>query len=208
MHHCTLLTMCLQFQPISTAFSMLGHYDMILGMNACKRPLLLWTCCCCSSFLRRVVRNFYTLFDYGNFVSDTSNDRGDPYVQLLPLTDRTAALADFAKIRQNGTGSSSSNVLLPASQESHSPVSAAEKKQHLEGAVARNWPYIFVGCLAFVLSVLGCCVYACCCRKRRNKGARLFSNPYQAIHEPPPPPMHMRPISSGGQYADPYRPRP
>ena len=25
-----------QFQPISTAFSMLGSYDMILGMNACK----------------------------------------------------------------------------------------------------------------------------------------------------------------------------
>lgn len=159
--------------------------------------------------LRRAVRNFYTLFDYGNFVEDTSNDQGDPYVQLLPLTNPAAALADFASIRQNGTGSSSSsNILLPASQESHSPVSAAEKKQHLEGAVARNWPYIFVGCLVFVLSVVGCSVYACCCRKRRNKGARPFSNPYQAIHEPPPPPMHMRPINAGGQYADPYRPRP
>jgi hypothetical protein len=73
--------------------------------------------------------------------------------------------------------------------------------------VARNWPYIFVGCLAFVLSIVGCCVYACCCRKRR-KGARVLKNPYQSIQEPPPPPpMHMRPISSG-QYADPYRPHP
>jgi hypothetical protein len=161
------------------------------------------------------VRNFYTLFDYGNFVAGSSNDRGDPYVQLLSLTDTTTALADFVKVRLNGsdTTGSASNVLLPASQESHSPVSSAEKKQHLEGAVARNWPYIFAGCLAFVLSVVGCCVYACCCRKRRKsasafKKSPFTKNPYQTIQEPPPPPMHMRPISSGGHYADPYRPHP
>src|SRR5882757_11035664 len=96
-----------------------------------------------SIFSHRVVRNFYTLFDYGNFVSDTSNDRGDPYVQLLSLTNPTTALADFVKARMNGTDTtgSSSNTLVPASQQAHSPVSAAEKKQHLEGAVARNWPY-------------------------------------------------------------------
>jgi hypothetical protein len=153
------------------------------------------------------VRNFYTLFDFGNFVSDTSNDRGDPYVQLLPLTDTTSALADFVKVRMNGTDTtgSSSNTLLPASQESHSPVSAAEKKQHLEGLVARNWPYIFLGCLVFVAGVLGCAVYACCCRKRRKGGRPFGRNPYQAIQEPPPPPpMHMRPINSGGRYNDPY----
>jgi len=153
------------------------------------------------------VRNFYTLFDYGNFVAGSSNDRGDPYVQLLPLTDSATALADFVKVRLNGTDTtgSASNVLLPASQESHSPVSATEKKQHLEGAVARNWPYIFLGCLAFVLSIVGCCVYACCCRKRRKGARALNKNPYQPIQEPPPPPMHMRPINSGG---DPYRPHP
>jgi hypothetical protein len=181
---------------------------MILGMNACERPLSLWSCCCSSLFSPCVVRNFYTLFDYGNFVEDSSNDRVDPYVQLLPLTNPTTALADFISIRLNGTKSSSSNVLLPASQESHSPVSASEKKQHIEGAIARNWPYIFVGCLVFVASVVGCCVYRCCCRRRR-KGAPAFTrNPYKTIHEPPPPPMHMQPISSGGQYADPYRPHP
>ena len=154
------------------------------------------------------MRNFYTLFDYGNFVSDTSNDRGDPYVQLLSLTDTTTALSDFVKARMNGTDTtgSSSNKLLPASQQAHSPVSAAEKKQHLEGAVARNWPYIFVGCLVFVLAVLGCCLYACCCRKRRKGGRPFGRNPYQAIQEPAPPPMHMRPIHSGGRYNDPYRP--
>ena len=155
-----------------------------------------------------VVRNFYTLFDYGNFVSDSSNDRGDPYIQLLPLTNPTTALADFVKVRMNGTDTtgSSSNILLPASQEAHSPVSAAEKKQHLEGLIARNWPYIFVGCLAFVLGVLGCCLYACCCRKRRKAVRPFARNPYQAIQEPPPPLVNMQPINSGGRYSDPYRP--
>src|SRR5579863_3316372 len=125
---------------------MLGHYDMILGMNTRKRHLIFRSCNRSSSFfsLRRIVRNFYTLFDYGNFIEDSSNDRSDPYVQLLSLTDPTTARADFVKIRLNGvdTTNSSSQTLLPASQESHSPISAAERKQHIEGAVARNWPYI------------------------------------------------------------------
>jgi len=178
------------FQPISTAFSILGHYDMIAGMN--------------------VLRNFYTLFDYGNFVSNTTYDRGDPYIQLLSVTDVATARADFVKARLKGTDTtgSASQALLPASQESHSPVSAAEKKQHVEGAVARNWPYILLGCVVFVLAVMGCSVYACCCRKRR-KNPRLFTqNPYRTINEPAPPAVHMRPISSGAQYPAPTHLRP
>ncbi|KAH9980160.1 acid protease [Lactifluus volemus] len=178
------------FQPISTAFSVFGNYDMILGM----------------SFLR----NVYSVFDYGNFVEDSSNDRGDPYVQLLPLTNPTTAHADFVQVRLNGqdTTSSSSKALLPASQESHSPISAAEKKQHVIGAVARNWPYILFGSILFVLLVTGCCIYACCHRKRRSSGAnRTGKIPYQAIQEPAPPPMHLQPMNSGTSYADPYRPR-
>jgi hypothetical protein len=145
------------------------------------------------------VRNFYTLFDYGNFVEDTSNDRGDPYVQLLSVTDSSTAKSDFIKARMNGvdkTGASS-QTLLPASQESHSPISAAEKKQHVEGLVERNWPYILLGCIVFVLAVAGCFIYACCCRKRRKNTAAFSKNPYHAIREPAPPPMHMRPINSG-----------
>lgn len=151
------------------------------------------------------VRNVYSLFDYGNYIQDTSNDRGDPYVQLLSVTDAAGAHADFAKVRLNGT---SSPALLPASQESHSPLSAGEKKQHIEGAVERNWPYILVGCLVFVLSVVGCCIYACCCRRRR-KGVRNGFNKslYQTIQEPAPPPMHMQPVNTGAEYADPYHPR-
>ncbi|KAI0064161.1 acid protease [Artomyces pyxidatus] len=179
------------FQPITSAFSLLGEYDMILGMG--------------------FLRNAYTLIDFGNFVSDASNDRSDPFVQLLPLTDPAQMHADFVKVRLNGvdTTGSPSKALLPASQESHSPETAAEKKQHEEGAVLRYWPYILVGCLAFVLLVVGGCVWACCCRRRkapRAKGVPFggFQNPYQSIHEPAPPPLHMQ--TMGSQYADPYRP--
>ncbi|KAI0248605.1 acid protease [Lactifluus subvellereus] len=176
------------YQPISTAFSLLGEYDMILGM----------------SFLR----NVYALFDYGNYIEASSNDRGDPYIQLLPLTDPTTAHTDFVSVRLNGTDTtgSASKALLPASQESHSPVSAKEKKQHVVGAVTRNWPYILAGCILFVLSVAGCCIYACCCRKRRKSARAFGQNPYQSIQEPPPP-MHLKPMNSGAQYADPYHSR-
>jgi len=177
------------FQPITTAFSMFGNYDMILGM----------------SFLRSV----YTLFDYGNYVDDTSNDRGDPYVQFLSVINATGAHAGFVKTRLNGTDTtgSASETLLPASQESHSPLSAGEKKQHIEGAIERNWPYIFIGCLVFVALVVGCCIYACCCRRRRKPARPFNKNPYQSIQDPAPPPLHMKPMNSEAQYSDPYHSR-
>ena len=152
------------------------------------------------------MRNVYALFDYGNYVDDTSNDRGDPYVQLLSVTDASSAHTDFVKVRLNGTDTtgSSSKALLPASKEAHSPLSPGERKQHIEGAVARNWPYILFGCVLFVLLIVGYCVYACCCRKRRKGVQTITRNSYQTIQEPAPPPMHMRPLNAGAQYADPY----
>jgi hypothetical protein len=162
----------------------------------------------CLIFCLRTVRNVYALFDYGNFIEDSSNDRGDPYVQLLSLTDPATAHADFVKARLNGTDTtgSPSKALLPASQESHSPISASEKKQHVVGAVARNWPYILTGCILFLISVAGCCIYTCCCRRRRKNVQGFIKNPYQSIQDPAPPPMHLKPMNSGAQYADPYRP--
>lgn len=155
------------------------------------------------------MRSAYALLDYGNFVDDTSNDRGDPYVQLLSVTNTSSAHADFVNTRLNGTDTtgSASAALLPASQESHSPLSPGEKKQHIEGAIERNWPYIFVGCLVFVVLVVGCAVYACCCRRRRKRAHPFNKNPYQAIQDPAPPPMHMKPMNTEEQYADPYHSR-
>jgi hypothetical protein len=177
------------FQPITSAFSLLGEFDIILGMS--------------------FMRNMYTLMDFGNFVDGSSKDRGDPFMQLLSVTDRAAAHADFVKVRLGGidkTGDSQ-YALLPESQAQSSPESDAEKKQQLAGKVLRQWPYIFIGCLAFVALMVGLIVWRCCCRRKKAKEQRtsllpLGAKTYKPLHDPAPPSMSMQNL---GQYQDPYR---
>ncbi|KIK92952.1 hypothetical protein PAXRUDRAFT_829461 [Paxillus rubicundulus Ve08.2h10] len=136
------------FQPISSAFSLLGEYDMILGM----------------AFLR----NVYTLINFGNLVEGGSNSN-NPYIQLLSLTDEAAAVNDFIQVRTNGENliNTSQYALLPASQEQHSPETAAEKKAQYEEEVLSHWPYILAGCLVFLVLLIGYCIWRCCCRRKR-----------------------------------------
>ncbi|KAF7364913.1 Aspartic peptidase A1 [Mycena venus] len=144
------------FQPITSAFSLFGNFDMIMGMT--------------------FIRNAYTLMNFGDWVDDSSTDRGDPYIQLLPLTDPAAAHADFVNVRLAGvdTTGSSQYALLPADQMQHSPVSAEEKKKKYEEMILSRWPYILVGCLVGVILIIALIVWRCCCRRKgkqaRNKG--------------------------------------
>ncbi|KAG6334062.1 hypothetical protein ID866_5025 [Astraeus odoratus] len=149
------------FQPISSAFSLLGEYDMILGM----------------AFLR----NAYTLINYGNLVKDGSNTNS-PFVQMLPLTNEATAVSDFIQVRTNGQNliNSPQYTLLPASQQQSSPETAQEKKQQYEEKVLSRWPYILVGCLAFVFLVAGCCIWRCCKRRRMRKQAALAKQKNQS----------------------------
>ncbi|KAI0632395.1 acid protease [Trametes polyzona] len=142
------------FQPITSAFSLLGEYDIILGMA--------------------FMRNTYTLLDYGNFLKHTANDRGDPFVQLLPLTDAAQAHQDFVQLRLNGvdTSGDAAHALLPVDQMQHSPISKEEKKKKYAEMVLSRWPYIFVGCLAFVIIVIGLITWRCCVRRRRQREAK------------------------------------
>lgn len=77
------------------------------------------------------VRNAYTLFDYGDFVEDTSEDLGDPFIQLLSVTDVNTAHQQFVQARLSGvdTTGDASQALLPVSEMQHSPESEKEKKQ-------------------------------------------------------------------------------
>ena len=77
------------------------------------------------------MRNVYTLLDYGNFLKNTKNDRGDPFVQLLPLTDAQQAHQEFVESRLNGvdTSGDAAHALLPVEQMLHSPISDEEKKK-------------------------------------------------------------------------------
>ncbi|KAG8708040.1 hypothetical protein FRC09_001478 [Ceratobasidium sp. 395] len=66
------------FQPLTGSTG--GGYDVILG----------------DSFLR----NVYTVWNYGDFIDGTTGSpRGNPYIKLLPLTDPTAASAEFKSAR-------------------------------------------------------------------------------------------------------------
>ncbi|QRV98205.1 aspartyl protease [Ceratobasidium sp. AG-Ba] len=73
-------TMCQNaFQPFSSNAGG-GEVDYILG----------------DAFLR----NVYSLYDYGDFIQGFSGlAQGDPYMKLLPLTDATAASAEFKTAR-------------------------------------------------------------------------------------------------------------
>jgi len=159
------------FQPITSAFSLLGTYDMILGMG--------------------FLRNTYTLLDYGNWVDLSSNDRSNPYVQFLPVTNVEDAVADFIRVRLAGVDTTGAPQydLLPVSQMQHSPISEQEKKKAYEEMILSRWPYILVGCLAFVIIVIGLIVWRCCCRRRAKKRVASFipghgmDNAYMSLEE-------------------------
>lgn len=143
-----------------------------------------------------VVRNVYTLFDYGDWVDESSNDRDDPYIQLLSMTDKASARNDFIQARLGGvdTLNATSQVLLPADQGLKSPISKEEKKKmsvyyHIasllnsstlitvfvhryEEKVLSRWPEIFVGCLIFVILLAALITWRCCVRRKRRRAAQ------------------------------------
>ncbi|KAJ7078652.1 aspartic peptidase A1 [Mycena epipterygia] len=149
------------FQPITSAFSLFGNFDMIMGMT--------------------FLRNAYTLMDFGDWIDDSSVDRVDPYIQLLPLTNLATAHQDFVNARLGGvdTTGASQYTLLPASQQQHSPVSEAEKKAKYEEMILSRWPYILVGCLVFVALLVGLIVWRCCCRRGRGKANKKNKGLFQ-----------------------------
>ncbi|TFK40750.1 aspartic peptidase A1 [Crucibulum laeve] len=189
------------FQPITSAFSVLGHYDMILGM----------------SFLR----NAYTLLDFGDWIDDTK-DQGHPYIQMTSLLDVPAARRDFIQIRLGGNDTTGDEQwsLLPVDQMQKSPVSEEEKKKLYQEMILSRWPYILIGCLAFLVLVAGLCIWKCCCRKKTKKTksqmgifkGKAESSAYLPLQEPhrhhgtgayPPPQYGFQPThgdyGSGGQ---------
>ncbi|KAF8906169.1 aspartic peptidase domain-containing protein [Mucidula mucida] len=142
------------FQPITSAFSLLGNYDMIMGMN--------------------FLRNVYTKLDFGSW-SGSNDDANDPYIQLLSITDVNQAHSDFVTVRLGGSDTTGDAKwqLLPTSEMQHSPVSEEEKKKKYQEMVLSRWPYILTGCLAAVLIIVGIVCWRCCCRRNKDgsKGA-------------------------------------
>lgn len=90
---------------------------------------------------------------------------------MSPLVDVAAARNDFIQARLAGvdTISDSKWALLPADQMQHSPISPDEKKKKYQEMILSRWPYILVGCLVFVILVIGLIVWKCCCKRKRKQ---------------------------------------
>ncbi|KAG8889958.1 hypothetical protein FRB98_001692 [Tulasnella sp. 332] len=136
------------FQPIGEgAIDRFGSYDLILGMG--------------------FLRNAYILMDYGDFISETSTDKGDPFIQLLSVTNTASAHADFVKVRMGGvdTTGSSQYALLPANKGQHSPITLRERELFFE---AKHLGAIIGGSIGGVVLIIGVVLWCCCCRRRKD----------------------------------------
>lgn len=149
------------FQPITSAFSILGQYDMILGM----------------SFLR----NTYSLFNFGEWGNRDSDAK--PYIQLVSITDPILAKQGFISTRLGGTDSISSPrwALLSGNKQQHSPISPEEAKKLRQEKILSRWPYIFLGCFVLTAGLVGVCVWKCCCSARKKAKAKPSASAIRAL---------------------------
>ncbi|KAF5369259.1 hypothetical protein D9758_002635 [Tetrapyrgos nigripes] len=83
----------------ASTLSSVGALDMILGM----------------AFLR----NTYALFNFGDFVDGTTSSVGNPYIQLLSLSNKHQIHLDFVNARLGGKDSTGTQAPLLPSPQSH-----------------------------------------------------------------------------------------
>ena len=125
-----------------------------------------------------IVRNTYTLIDSGDFVDGSNSSVADPYIQLLPTTDRASAHADFVNVRLGGQDTTDSQAaLLSEADAKHSPTSkvatsvptsSESTKDKIKNLFTKSiWFIVAVavgGAVALALFVY--VLYACCCRRK------------------------------------------
>ncbi|KAH9858731.1 acid protease [Lenzites betulinus] len=126
------------FQPLAEASDQ--DYDIILGM----------------AFLR----NAYMLINFGDFVDGAAQSVGDPYIQLLPLTDPAEAHADFVQVRMGGVDSSSSFHLLPAVVSPNDSNDDDGSDSGSSDNIKKYLPYIIAGSVAGGLILISLVLYA------------------------------------------------
>jgi len=144
------------FQPIDVAKSPL--YDMIFGM----------------AFLR----NVYMLIDFGDFIDNSTSQRGNPYVQLLSVSNNTAQIhSDFVSIRGSKSWNPSSTT------------------NSVESWVRSNLKLVIGLSVAAGLLLLGGLIIAIrACRRRRMArtpaGFMNYKSSYQPLSDPAPQEAH------------------
>ena len=137
------------------------------------------------------VRNAYLLVNYGNFV-DGGLNRGNPYIQLLSVTDPTAAHADFVNVRLNGTEKPAPTQIDDALRTKLRPTVdlSQPNNSHANGSFMKEKiPIIIVSSIGGALILIGLIV-AYCLRdrfaKRRRGGLANTDQSYQRLSVPAP----------------------
>lgn len=103
------------FQPMSST----QPYDIVLGM-AFREFAPTWFCydhAADDLAPNPAVRNAYILMNFGDFVDGSTEQVGDPFVQLHALTDPVEAHGDFVQQRLGGVDTTGLQTLLPATEE-------------------------------------------------------------------------------------------
>ncbi|KAF9454880.1 acid protease [Macrolepiota fuliginosa MF-IS2] len=124
------------FQPFTYDRGGEPTYDLILGMA--------------------FMRNVYTLFDYGDFISATnasSSSTNDPYLQMYSITNISEAHQDFVKVRLGGIDTTDQQGLLD------NPVKNSRS----------NTTYYVIAAVAVIAAIVVISFLIICTRKRRQR---------------------------------------
>ncbi|OSD06863.1 acid protease [Trametes coccinea BRFM310] len=123
------------------------------------------------------LRNAYIFINFGDFVDGALAKVGDPYVQLLPLTDPAEAHADFVQVRTNGVDHSSQLHLLPAVPDNSEDDDDDDDSSSSDSGIKKYLPYIIAGSVAGGLILIALVLYALFGGSRRK---------YRRLHDPAP----------------------
>lgn len=118
-----------------------------------------------------VLRSIYTLYDFGDY--DSSEDMGDPYVQMLPLINPDQASVEFHSVRG---GSPNTNITYNVSN-SGSGSTTVTLSTDVATAIENLSKYLpaILGIMALnalVLIVLAVVGIILLCRRRKNARTR------------------------------------
>ncbi len=114
------------------------------------------------------------LINFGDFVDGALAKVGDPYIQLLSLTEPAEAHSDFVAVRMDGIDRTADFHLLPALPESYED----DEPEPKEDRWKKYLPYIIAGSIAVGVIILILIVVASYRKSMAKK--------YRRLHEPAP----------------------